>query len=160
MNSKSTPMSKELHIYTDGGCWPNPGPGAWACAIDKEKYIVGFVPETTNNRMEMTAIIYAIKYLAKFENDIYGPYEGVPIIYTDSQYCIKGFHRWMHKWKKKGWTRGDDGHPVKNKDLWIELYKLRNNAVLKFVKGHSGVEMNEFVDQLCASEIEENGLSQ
>jgi ribonuclease HI len=133
-------------IYTDGGCEPNPGEGAWAWALDKETYDSGYVEKTTNNRMEMMAIIKAIEWI-RAEQGI----EDVVTIYSDSKYCVNGFMDWMHSWKRAGWWK--KGGEIKNLDLWKILYENRNKAVLKWVPGHSGVEMNEFVDGLCNAEL-------
>lgn len=142
-------MIKE--IYTDGGCWPNDGSGAggWGVAYKDPKNGAlvtdsGGEKPSTNNRMELTAIIQAIK-----KN------QGEPIvIYSDSRYCVDGFNTWCFGWKTRGWTKRN-GEDVKNKELWQELDSLRSPLIsLKWVKGHDGVELNEVADQLASKEIE------
>lgn len=136
-----------IEVYTDGGCSPNPGKGSWAFAISKEHYNSGYNKNTTNNAMEMTAILNAIKY-CRFKD------KRTPIIiYSDSKYCVDGFMNWMHNWEKRNWFKKGG---IKNLDLWKELFSVKNDVTLKWVKGHSGNEMNEFVDSLCNYQIENN----
>lgn len=133
--------------YTDGGCEPNPGQGAWAWCIDKQTYESGFEKQTTNNRMELMGIIKAIEHFCK------EGYSGIATIHTDSQYCCKGFSSWMYGWQQSGWKRGKHKEPVKNQDLWEILWENRNKAQLIWVKGHAGIELNEFADELCNKEM-------
>ena len=134
----------EYVIYTDGGCDPNPGPGGWAALIlhdGKRQEISGAEMHSTNNRMELTAAIEALRAL---------PHPGRVDLYTDSQYLMRGITEWMPKWLAKNW-RGTNG-PVANKDLWQELLEesSRHTVRWKWVKGHAGNPENERVDQLCS----------
>ena len=139
-----------LNIYTDGGCLGNPGPGGWAFAAYEDGALVasssGGDANTTNNKMELTAVINALKYC--IQNNI-----SVVEILTDSQYVKNGITTWIHSWKKKGW-RTASGSAVKNQEYWVELDKL--NSVLhvnwSWVKGHAGVEGNELCDSLVRQE--------
>lgn len=139
-----------LRIYTDGGCWPNPGYGAYAYVIvDEKDEIVAeeciSVLDTTNNQMEMRAIIEGLKKVKKLQ----GKFE----VYTDSKYCIDGIKSWVHKWKKKGW-KTSTGCDVKNRDLWEELDKLTHKKTrIMHVKGHNGDRWNEYVDALCSEKV-------
>lgn len=139
----------EIEIWTDGGCWPNPGKGAWAFAINKDEFKNGFEENTTNNRMEMTAIIQALVY-AKHEFPM-----SYAVVISDSKYCVNGFNIWMVNWAKRKWSKQGG---IKNIDLWKQLFELRDNAEMKWVKGHSGNDMNEFVDSLCKIENEPDWL--
>jgi len=141
----------EIIIYTDGACYRNPGPGGYAAIIldeDKEIEITGFDPETTNNRMELKAVIEALKVIRKNKKII---------LYSDSNYVVKGINEWIKSWKKRGWKTASN-KPVKNIDLWKELDKEFNkkNVKLKKVAAHSGDEYNEKVDTLAKDEIEKN----
>jgi len=144
-------------IYTDGGCSGNPGPGGWAYVmvqqtfqgvqvIAKEK---GSQKDTTNNRMELTAVIMALRALKTMT--------GVPrqaAVLTDSQYVQKGITEWIRNWKRNAW-RTADKKPVKNQDLWMELDSLANEFSLKWewVKGHAGNEYNEMCDAMTQEAI-------
>lgn len=137
---------KKINIYTDGACDPNPGFGGWGFVVVETNFkSKGWKPETTNNEMEMTAVINAIQH-AKSEHP-----DSLVFIHSDSQYCVKGFMMWMHSWKKNGWKK--KGGAIKNLWLWKALYELRSNVTLKWVKGHSGNEYNEIADQLASSQI-------
>ena len=137
-------------IYTDGACKGNPGPGGWGAILKygkNTKEIKGFSLNTTNNIMELTAVIEALRSLTR-SCEI--------IITTDSNYVKDGISKWIHQWKKKGWkTAGKK--PVKNKDLWQELEKevQRHQISWKWVKGHSGHPENERADELANKAIEE-----
>ncbi|GBU28167.1 ribonuclease H [Treponema sp. R8-4-B8] len=144
-------------IYTDGGCLGNPGPGGWAYVmvrqtfqgeqvIAKEK---GAEKETTNNRMELTAVIMALRAL-KTMTDV--PRQAAVI--TDSQYVQKGITEWIRNWKRNAWKTADK-KPVKNQDLWIELDSLSSEFPLKWewVKGHAGNEYNEMCDLMTREAI-------
>ncbi len=131
-------------IYTDGGCRPNPGPGGWGVlliASERTKELSGGEPDTTNNRMELTAAIEALEALHE-------PCEAT--LHTDSEYLKKGITSWMEKWRKNGWQTASR-KPVKNQDLWRRLYDAtqRHQITWKWVKGHAGNEYNERVDQLA-----------
>ena len=136
-------------IYTDGACLGNPGPGGWASIIfdNNNKKIsqnVGAEINTTNNRMELVAIIESLKIIPANSN---------LSVFTDSKYVINGIEKWIVKWKKNDWI-GSNKKKVKNKDLWIELDQLSNNFEIKWnwVRGHSGNKYNEEVDKLARNE--------
>lgn len=134
---------KEITIYTDGACHGNPGPGGWAALLIYEghrKTISGGEKNSTNNRMEISAALEALKLLKN---------RSKVIIYTDSQYLRDGANEWMHKWKQNNWTRGKN--PVKNVDLWQALEHEMSKHVVEFrwVKAHNGHPENELVDELA-----------
>ena len=135
-------------IYTDGGAINNPGPGGYGIVItdgDARREISGGYRLTTNNRMEMTACIVALK-------EVIG--EGRPIVlYSDSSYLVNGVEKgWARGWKRRGWKKSD-GAPALNPDLWAELLDLldQGNVELRWVKGHAGNELNERCDQLAVA---------
>ena len=138
-----------IKIYTDGSCLNNPGNGGWAAIIsinDEVKKISGSVKDTTNNKMELMAPIKALQ----------GIKEQQPIeIYTDSQYVRLGITDWVHKWMKNNWQTSKK-EPVKNKELWIQLYELTNSFDIKWiwVKAHAGNLLNEEVDLLAKQAAE------
>jgi ribonuclease HI len=131
-------------IYTDGACKGNPGPGGWGAWLksgDHEKELYGGEPLTTNNRMELTAVIEALTALKK---------PCAVILYTDSQYVRKGITEWIHNWKSRGWkTAGKE--PVKNADLWQSLDEVSKGHRIewRWVKGHAGDPGNERADSLA-----------
>ena len=143
---------EKLDIFTDGGCSGNPGPGGWAfVALDNGKvlsYSSGGEAQTTNNKMELTAVINALKTCQTL---------GVKkvTISTDSQYVKNGITAWIFNWKRNGWKTASKD-PVKNKELWIELDALRSNFEINWtwVKGHAGIEFNEMCDSLVKNEME------
>lgn len=140
-----------ITIYTDGGCTGNPGPGGWGVVVligDKEILLSGGSDATTNNKMEMTAVIESLKYLSLNK---YSP-EKIAL-YTDSQYVKNGINSWMANWIKNGWKTAAK-KPVKNKDLWIELKEWcdKFNLEWHWVKGHSGNKYNEMCDKLVEDE--------
>ena len=140
-----------IKIYTDGSCLNNPGNGGWAAIINinnKVKKISGGVKDTTNNKMELMAPIKALQTIDK----------GLPIeIYTDSQYVRLGITDWVHKWIKNNWLTSKK-EPVKNKELWIQLYDLNKSHEIKWiwVKAHAGNILNEEVDLLAKQAAESN----
>ena len=141
----------KVEIFTDGACKGNPGPGGWGAILrykNKEKEIKGFSKETTNNIMELKAVIEALKNLKK-------PCE--IIITTDSKYVKNGITDWIHNWKKNGWKTAAKKE-VKNKELWIELDSLIKIHAISWdwVKGHSGHPENERADLLANIAIEES----
>ncbi len=141
---------KTVIIYTDGACRGNPGPGGWGVLIkygEKSKEFYGGEVSTTNNRMELTAAIEALKKITEPCNII---------INTDSKYVLQGIEEWIHNWKKRGW-KGSNKKSVKNTDLWKELDELRDehNIKWKWVKGHSGDLGNETADMLANRGIDE-----
>ena len=137
-------MKNKITIYTDGACSGNPGKGGWGAVLiyrDKEKHLSGSAILTTNNKMELTAAIEALKAVKK-SNDIE--------LYTDSQYVKNGINLWIINWKKNGWKTANKKE-VANKDLWIELdkYVTHHNITWFWVKGHSGNHYNEIADDLA-----------
>lgn len=140
-----------IKIYTDGGCTGNPGPGGWGAVLivgDEEIQLSGGEPSTTNNQMELTAVIKALEYIGSnysFNDDLE--------IYTDSQYVKNGITSWIINWEKNGWKTAAK-KPVKNKDFWIALRTLTKMAKINWhwVKGHSGDKYNEMCDQLVGVE--------
>lgn len=142
-------MSAQVQAYTDGACRGNPGPGGWGVLLltaGAEKELSGGVLATTNNRMELTAVIRALDALKR----------PVPIeIVTDSQYVMLGTTRWMADWKQRGW-RTAARQPVKNEDLWRELDALvtRQPVSWRWVRGHTGDAGNERADALANRGLE------
>lgn len=137
-------MTNKVEIYTDGACSGNPGPGGWGAILRSgktERELSGGEAETTNNRMEMTAVIEALKALKRpCEVDLY----------TDSKYVMDGISEWLPGWKARGWKTADR-KPVKNVDLWQEIDALvaRHHVRLHWVKGHAGHPENERADELA-----------
>jgi ribonuclease HI len=150
-------MDTPQKIFTDGGCSGNPGPGGWAYVIvvqtfQGEKIIAkeyGWQKDTTNNRMELTAVIEALRAL-KTMND--SPRKAT--VCTDSQYVQKGITEWIRAWKNNSW-RTSDKKPVKNQDLWVELDALAGEFSLnwEWVRGHAGNKYNELCDQMTQEAI-------
>ena len=135
---------KSVTLITDGSCIGNPGPGGWACLLRHGKHtreLVGSAPQTTNNRMELMAVIQGLSALRE-------PCE-VKIV-TDSEYVHKGITQWLANWKRKGWQTADK-KPVKNQDLWKALDEAlaRHQIAWQWVKGHATHEDNNRVDQLA-----------
>lgn len=139
-------------VYTDGSCLGNPGRGGWA-AISKDFKLCSAQPNTTNNVMEMTAIVKALEQCIWME-------EKYVRIVTDSNYVKQGISSWIHNWKKNGWKTSSGGD-VKNKELWVKLDELRERFTMiewKWVKAHNGTPQNEAVDKLareCAKNLSE-----
>jgi len=134
-------MKDDIIVYTDGACSGNPGKGGWAALIisqQDEQIISGSEELTTNNRMELMAVIQS---LIKIKSNKIN-------IFTDSKYVKNGIEEWIHKWKKNGWITANK-QPVKNKDLWVQLDNLRENKNIKWqwVKGHSTDRYNNLVDE-------------
>ena len=140
---------EEITIYTDGACSGNPGPGGWGAILmfgDYKKEISGGNKNTTNNIMELTAVIEALR-LVKYPCKIK--------LYSDSAYVVNGFLQgWIYNWVKKGWKTADN-KPVKNKELWEELYNFTKIHEIEFikVKGHADNEFNNRCDELARSAI-------
>ena len=136
---------KIVEIFTDGACKGNPGPGGWGALLrmgKHEKELAGSDPDTTNNRMEMTAVIRALDALIE-------PCE--VNLYTDSKYVMDGMTKWVHGWRKKGWINASK-QPVRNADLWHELIASgeRHRINWNWVRGHNGHPENERVDRLAS----------
>lgn len=135
---------RQVSIWTDGGCWPNPGPGAWGAVIelDGQRFEIRGNSEgvTTNNRMELTAAIEALKWL-KEPSEVR--------IYTDSQYLKNGASSWLKVWQRRAWRSGRK--PVLNQDLWQEILRLKayHQTHWHWVRGHAGCPENNRADQLA-----------
>lgn len=141
---------KSVEIFTDGACRGNPGPGGWGALLrygDNERSLWGGEPETTNNRMELMAVIQGLSALQR-SCDVK--------LTSDSTYVLKGIQEWMPNWKKKGWKTAAK-KPVKNADLWMKLDELvvLHTIDWQWVKGHSGHRENEIADQLANRGIDE-----
>jgi len=141
-------------IYTDGACSRNPGPGGWAAILiagQREKELSGSARGTTNNRMELTAAIEALRALKKQPCDV--------TLYSDSAYLINAFQQgWLSAWKRNGWKRGPKkDEPVLNIDLWEALDRLQSQHKITWqkVQGHAGNQYNERVDRLAVAAIGE-----
>lgn len=137
-------QNQRVQIYTDGACSGNPGPGGWGALLlynGHEKELSGGEDETTNNRMEMTAVIKALEALTR---------PSVIDLYTDSKYVMDGVEKWLEGWKAKGWKTAAK-NPVKNQDLWQAIDGLisGHDVTFHWVKGHAGHPENERVDQLA-----------
>ncbi|HEY7979755.1 MAG TPA: ribonuclease HI [Rhizomicrobium sp.] len=141
--------SPHIDIFTDGACSGNPGPGGWGAILRSgkhEKEISGGETATTNNRMELMAVIRALKSLAK---------PSIVIVHTDSRYVMDGATQWMKRWKANGW-RTSDKKPVKNNDLWLMLDEAAapHQVTWRWVKGHSDHVENSRADELARAAIE------
>lgn len=137
-----------IDVYTDGSCLGNPGPGGWGCVFicgDKRSNLSGFEKNTTNNRMELTAAIQAIKSM---------PDNVMITIYTDSSYVKNGITSWIKNWKRNNWILSN-GKPVKNKDLWITLSDVISNRQIDWVwvRGHADCINNNNADFIARSAI-------
>lgn len=140
-----------VQLFTDGACSGNPGPGGWGVILrykGVEKELCGGEPATTNNRMEMTAVIRGLNALTR---------PCTVEVYTDSQYVQKGITEWLRGWKARGWKTADK-KPVKNEDLWRELdaAAARHKVSWHWVRGHAGHAENERADQLARQGLTEN----
>ncbi|MDR1363649.1 MAG: ribonuclease HI [Spirochaetaceae bacterium] len=145
----------KFDIWTDGGCSGNPGPGGWAFVItDSHGKAIsegkGGELETTNNRMELLAVIKALRCIFKKEIDI----DSITV-HTDSQYVEKGMREWIIRWKANGW-KASDRKPVRNMDLWLKLDKLALGRPItwQWVESHSGIPLNERCDEMTHEAIE------
>ncbi|MGY8849957.1 MAG: ribonuclease HI [Pseudomonadales bacterium] len=143
-------MMNSVEIFTDGACRGNPGPGGWGVLMrfgGEEKTLCGGEPDTTNNRMELTAVIEGLAALKR-------PCEVT--VTSDSTYVLKGIQEWMANWKKRGWKTASK-QPVKNVDLWQKLDAVVGEHKIdwQWVKGHSGHRENEIADQLANRGIDE-----
>jgi ribonuclease HI len=142
-------MSEKVIIYTDGACRGNPGVGGWGAILsygNNVRELSGVAAATTNNRMEMQAVIEALRALTRRVS---------AEIYTDSKYVCDGFREWLPQWKARGW-RTADKKPVKNQDLWEQLDAVAANHEINWhwVRGHTGVEGNERCDALANAAID------
>ena len=143
-------MNEKVIIYTDGACSGNPGPGGWGAILmykGAKKEISGGTKNTTNNIMEITAVVEALKCL-KIESDVE--------VYSDSAYTVNAFKQgWIYNWMKNGWKTANK-EPVKNKELWQELYSLTKKHKVEFikVKGHADNEFNNRCDEMARNAIQ------
>ena len=142
-------MMKTVKIYTDGACRGNPGLGGWGVLLvfeDQEKELCGGDVNTTNNKMELKAAIEGLKALTE---------PCLVELTTDSKYVMKGITEWIENWKKNHWKTANK-KPVKNKELWIELYNLKSKHQINWnwVKGHAGHRENEIADELANKGID------
>ena len=142
-----TQKIKTVTLYTDGACSGNPGPGGWACVLEyqgKQKQLSGGAAQTTNNQMELLAVISGLNALKE---------PCAVELYTDSKYVLDGATKWLAGWKEKGWKRADK-KPVLNVDLWQQLSTAleRHQITWHWVKGHAGNPLNELVDALACEQ--------
>lgn len=145
---------KLIHVWTDGSCYPNPGPGGWACIIDFKPGVdrasrhSGHLPDATNNIAEMTAVTEALTKIPKGSS---------VVIHCDSEYVINGATKWMPGWLRRGWRKAD-GAPVLNQDEWKALMRAiarHENVAWTWVRGHAGDPFNEECDKLAAEAREQ-----
>ena len=143
-------MTTSIDIYTDGACRGNPGPGGWGVVLSadgRRKELYGGEPETTNNRMELTAAIEGLNALRGHRS---------VTVYTDSRYVMNGIQDWLPNWKARGWKTASK-KPVKNQDLWqaLDAAAARHDVSWRWVKGHAGDPGNEAADALANRGIDE-----
>lgn len=143
-------MSDQIHIYTDGACKGNPGPGGWGALLQykgRELELFGGEDDTTNNRMELRAVIEGLSALKRRSN---------VLLVTDSKYVMQGMQQWLANWKKRGWKTASK-QPVKNQDLWQQLDALvqQHDVQWQWVAGHTGHPGNERADDLANRGVEE-----
>ena len=141
-----------IDVFTDGGCHGNPGPGGWAYVIETDGQrdeASGGEPDTTNNRMELEAVIQALRAVAQR-----GDEPRTVTVHTDSQYVRNGITTWIRTWMRNGWKTAAK-KPVKNQDRWIRLHELESlvGPEWKWVRGHAGNELNERCDELVQQAI-------
>jgi ribonuclease HI len=148
---------ERIEIYADGACKGNPGAGGWGVLLrgaGSEKELFGGEPQTTNNRMELTAVIRGLEALKR---------RCAVVVYTDSQYVHKGISEWIRGWKRSGWKTADK-KPVKNEDLWRRLDEVAagHDVSWRWVRGHAGNPGNERADALANKGIDElrKGMAQ
>lgn len=144
-------MQQAIEIYTDGACKGNPGVGGWGVLLryqGKEKQMYGGEKQTTNNRMELTAVIEALRALKRPDCVI--------DLYTDSRYVLDGLNQWLPGWKQRGWKTSSK-KPVLNQDLWQTLDELAQQHQIRWhwVRGHSGMPGNELADELANLGVQE-----
>jgi ribonuclease HI len=143
----------EVTLYTDGACSGNPGPGGWAAVLiwgENRKEISGFEADTTNNRMEITAVVQGLRALTRSCS---------VRVHSDSSYVVNAFQkRWLDKWKRNGW-RTSTGKPVENQDLWLELLSVMEPHKVRFewVEGHGDDAINNRCDELARQAIKQRG---
>ncbi len=143
---------KEVIVYTDGACSGNPGPGGWACVLiygERVLELSGYMPETTNNRMEMFAVIKALEALKQ---------PCIIDVRSDSAYLINAFNQhWIYNWQRNGWKTSDK-RPVENQDLWklLLFYMRQHQVTFQKVKGHASDKWNNRCDELATGQIKEH----
>ncbi len=145
-----------IDIYTDGACSGNPGAGGWAFVILNDGELLkgqGYEPSTTNNRMELSAPLFALKKVIELE------LIGLITVWSDSQYLVKGMTEWLKSWKQKNWKNAAK-KPVKNRDLWesLDAFHNRLQPKWKWVKGHHTNPYNNLCDQMAVAMIENHGI--
>lgn len=145
---------KKVEIFTDGACKGNPGPGGWGAILRMgrhEKELSGGEPDTTNNRMEMRAVIEGLNALIE-------PCE--VSLFTDSKYVVDGITKWVHGWKKRGWVNASK-KPVRNEDLWHDLIEaeLRHKVSWNWVRGHDGHPENERADRIASDAADQQAAN-
>jgi len=149
---------REISLFTDGACSGNPGPGGWACIITdfiKVRELSGFEASTTNNRMEIMAVLAGLQAIKSRDSKVR--------VYSDSVYVLRGASQWVHSWKKRGW-KTSGGSAVLNQDLWEELDQLLRSwdgpITWHYLRGHSGIPANERCDEIAvmASQMTEPDL--
>ncbi|KAA5602832.1 ribonuclease HI [Blastochloris sulfoviridis] len=152
----TTAKTTHTTAYADGSCLGNPGPGGWAVLIitadGASRTLSGGEPNTTNNRMELTAAITALNAL---------PADAPALLFLDSEYVVLGVNEWRPRWESQGW-RNANGKPVANADLWRQLFAVvdaRPLVELRWVRGHAGHRGNEIVDRLARAEAEKVRLA-
>ncbi len=150
VSAAAAPVDSIVEIWTDGACRGNPGPGGWGALLrsgSNERELFGGAPETTNNRMELTAVIEALAALKRPCN---------VIVHTDSQYVKLGMTEWLKQWERRGWKTADR-KPVKNVELWQQLdHQVRRHKVQwRWVRGHAGDPGNERADALANRGVDE-----
>ncbi|TDQ39588.1 ribonuclease HI [Thiopseudomonas denitrificans] len=143
-------MTDQIHIYTDGACKGNPGPGGWGALLQykgRSLELFGGEDNTTNNRMELQAVIEGLAALKRRSN---------VLLVTDSKYVMQGMQQWLANWKKRGWKTASK-QPVKNQDLWQQLDALvqQHDVQWQWVAGHTGHPGNERADQLANKGVDE-----
>lgn len=149
MTDSDTDSGGKVRLFTDGACSGNPGPGGWGALLiwkGVEKELSGGEPDTTNNRMELMAVIEGLRTLKR---------RCAVEVWTDSQYVKNGITQWIHSWKKKGWKTADR-KPVKNVDLWqaLDAEAARHDVSWHWVKGHAGHPENERADALARAGVQ------
>lgn len=143
-------MTDGVEVWTDGSCWPNPGPGGWAAIVvypdGATHELTGWEARATNNRMEMLAVIEPLATLIATDS--------APVVWTDSQYVQRGVTMWMSAWKAHDWTRRERGGrvPISNLDLWARMDQEieRTGAQVRWTRGHAGTDLNERADRLAS----------
>ncbi|MBF0208198.1 MAG: ribonuclease HI [Oligoflexia bacterium] len=151
----------QLALFTDGACRGNPGVGAWAFLLQKKDGTIAAeksaaVEFTTNNKMELTAVIKGLEFLAGHTEECEVEMEDLFYLFSDSRYVVDGLASWLPGWKRRGWKKAD-GNPPENLDLWKKLDQLKQQfkkIEFVWVRGHAGHPQNEYCDQLCNQRLD------